>query len=157
MAGSDTRFNAAKFRNGIRFATQMGFPEDSSKQFTWHWTPKRTYARPDSGGFPLEWKAIEVTSEVDVTDLIVDVAVSFKALGSATRIGGTAAGIFDVASITATLLDEDFATILAHGSGNLPDEATVEGTVYVVQIWKPPVGLFDVTIYQAILQATDET
>lgn len=157
MAGSDTRFNAAKFRNGIRFAMQMGFPEDTSKQFTWHWTTKRTYLKPDSGGFPLEFKQSQIDTQVDVDDLVVDVAVSYTQTTSASRIGGTELGVFDVASITATLLDTDYATLLDHGDDVLPDQATVDGNLYIVQNWRPPVGLFEVTIYQANLQAVDET
>lgn len=157
MAGTDTRFNATKFRNGIKFAMEMAFPDDESKRFTWHWTPERTFKKADSGGFPLEFKQSQVATEVDVSDFIVDVACKFTAVGSQSRVGGTEMGIFDLATIEATLLDNDYDTLKAHGDGRLPDQATVDGNLYIVQIWKPPVGLFEVTIYQAVLQAQDET
>lgn len=157
MSGTDTRFNATKFRNGIKFAMEMAFPEDSSKRFTWHWTPERTYHKPDSGGFPLEFKQSQVATEVDISDFIVDVACKFTAVGSNSRVGGTELGVFDIASIEATLLDTDYEALKAHGNGRLPDQAMVDGSIYTVQIWKPPLGLFDVTIYQAILQAQDES
>lgn len=157
MAGEDTRFSATKFRDGIRFAMRMGFPEDETRRFTWHWTTERTFNKQDSGGFPLEWTTSQVTNEVNVADLVVDVAVTFKPVGTTTRVGGSAIGVFDAAAIIATLLDEDYEELLAHGDGRLPDQATVDGALYVVQMWPPALGLFEVTIYQAILQAVDET
>lgn len=157
MAGTDTRFNATRFRNGIKFAMEMAFPDDETKRFTWHWTTKRTYTKQDSGDFPFEWNQSQVASEPTIDDLQVDVAVKFQPVGSESRVGGTDLGIFDLATIQATLLDTEYETILDHGDGRLPDQATVDGSVYVVQMWQPPLGLFEVTIYQVLLQAVDET
>lgn len=157
MAGSDPRFDSAKFRDAIHFAMRMAFPEDVSRQITWHWTPSRTYDNADSGGFPLKWDAANVVSEVDVDDLIVDCVVKFAVAGNTTRVGGTALGIMDIANATVTLLDVDHDALVVHGNGVFPDQAVLDGNVYVVQIVAPPYALFDVTVWDVYLQAIDES
>jgi hypothetical protein len=157
MAGTDSRFNATKFRNGIRFAMAMGFPEDTEKQITWQWTPRRTFKKHDSGGEPFEWTSSQVNTEVDVTDMVVDCAVKFATSSSSTRVGGTALGIMDIASATVTLLDEEHDALMAHGNGVFPDKALMDGATYMVQITAPPYGLFEVTVYDVYLQAVDES
>ena len=157
MAGTDSRFNATLFRDSVRFAMQMGFPQDSAQQITWRWTPNRSYLKPDSGGFPFEWAPAQIDTEVDVTDFIVTCAVEFKPTGGATRVGGTELGIMDVATAIVTLLDTDYDALLAHGNNIFPDLAVLDGNVYVPQIKGPPQGLFSVTVYSVYLQAIDES
>lgn len=156
MAGTDSRFSATKFRDGIRFAMEMGFPEDTAQQVTWQWRTERTFSKADSGGEPFTWTSGEVTSTTTVSDLIVDCAVKFNTVGGTSRVGGTGLGIFDTAKIEVTMLDTDWDVLLAHG-GRVPDQAVVDNTIYVVQFVAPPVGLFDVTIYQIFLNAIDES
>lgn len=157
MAGSDSRFNAAKFREGIRFAMEMGFPQDEAKQITWRWTPRRTYQKPDSGGSPFDWQASQVVTERDIEDYIVLCAVEFQPASGATRVGGTALGVFDLATAKVTLLDVDYDDLLDHGNGEFPDEAYMDGNRYATQLQAPPMGLLEVTVYQVLLQAPDET
>lgn len=157
MAGTDSRFDATKFRNAIKFAMQMGFPDETTKQITWHWTPIRTFLHADSGGLPLKWDAANVVTETDVADMIVDCAVKFAESGNTTRVGGTGLGIMDLASATVTLLDVDYDALLVHGDGVFPNQAVLDENVYVVQIVAPPYGLFDVTVWDVYLQAIDES
>ncbi len=157
MAGTDSRFDSAKFRSAIKFAMRMGFPEETIQQITWHWNPNRVFKKTDSGGFPLDWAASQVQSESDISDVIVDCAVKFVPVGGGTRIGGTELGVFDVASAVVTLLDVDHDALVAHGNNDFPDTATMDGDLYIVNFTAPPYGLFDVIIYDVHLQAVDET
>lgn len=157
MAGTDPRFPAGKFRDAIQFAMNMGFPGDTQQQLTWRWTTTRQFSKEDSGGLPFEWKADQVVGSTVVTDMIVPCAVSFKPPTGATRVGGTALGIMDIASATVTLLDVDRNDLFAHGGDVLPDQVVMDGNIYVVQIWGPPYGLFDVTLYDIYIQAIDES
>ena len=157
MAGTDPRFPSAKVRAGLKFAMQMAFPEDSAQQITWQWTIKRDFKKQDSGGFPFEWTSSQVQSQTVITDKIVDCAVQTKAPAGTTRVGGTTMGIMDIASATVTLLDVDYDALVAHGLGDFPDQAVMDGAVYVVQTKGPPEGLFDVTVYSIYLQAIDES
>lgn len=157
MAGTDPRFNATQFRDAIRFAMTMGFPAETSKQITWQWDTAREFSRPDSGGFPLEWTAANVESFSDVSDIIVDCAVEYTAVGGASRVAGTELGIMDVSNAKVTLLDVDYDVLLGHGGGVFPNKASVDGNIYEVQFIAPPFGLFEVTVYSVALQAIDET
>lgn len=155
MAGSDSRFNATKFRNGIKFAMEMAFPEDSNQQITWSWIPQRVFRKADSGGMPFDWSPTSLVSETDVSDFVVDCAVKFASATSTSRVGGTALGVFDPATAQVTMLDLDYDRLVAHGGGKFPDQAFIDGTRYEVQLIAPPVGLFEVTIYDIYLQAVD--
>lgn len=156
MAGTDSRFNAAQFRSAIKFAMQMGFPNETEKQITWEWTTERTYLKNDSGGYPYEWDQSEVTSTTAITPMIVDCAVKFQPQGSTTRVGGTELGIFDTANMVVTMLDTDYDLLLAHGT-TFPDKATVDNAIYIVQLIGPPFALFEVNVYEIYLQAIDES
>lgn len=156
MAGSDSRFDATKFRDGIHFAMRMGFPEDTEKQITWQWDTERTFTRHDSGNEPFEWKAAEIVTETDITDLTVLCAVKFATSANSTRVGGTALGVMDLSNATVTMLDEEYDALLAHGNGSFPDKAIMDDAIYQVQITAPPYGLFEVTVYDILLQAVDE-
>lgn len=155
MAGSDSRFNADQFRSAIRFAMQMGFPEDEDKRITWQWDLLRQFVSQDSTGSPWEFKASEVVSEAPVTDLIVNCAVRFHPAGRNST-DGSPLGVLDVASATVTLLDEEFDELVAHGGGRFPNKAQLDEATYEVQYIAPPYGLFEVTVYDVILAAIDE-
>lgn len=157
MAGTDSRFNATKFRDGIRFAMQMGFPEDEQKGLAWRWTTKRTFTTTDSGDLPLVWDDTQVVQSTAPSDMIVDCAVAFAQGGGQARVGGTSLGVMDIAQVTVTLLDTDYDALMAHGSNVFPDKAVIDGNVYIVQYVAPPIGLFEVTVYQVALGAIDET
>ena len=155
MAGTDARFDAAKFRSAIKFAMKMGFPGEVSKQITWVWNPHRIFKVEDSGGEPFEWLPVEVESETDISPLIVDGAFTFRDTGDTNRVGGTQLGVMDTANIVITLLDVDHDALFVHGKGDFPDEVHIDGTVYIVQIVAPPYALFDVTVFDVHCSTVD--
>ncbi len=156
MAGSDSRFDATEFRDAIHFAMTMGFPEDTQEQITWQWRTEREFVREDSGGEPFEWSASQVVSENEISDMIVRCALKFETGSGGQRVGGTVLGVMDTSNATVTLLDEEYDALLEHGDGNFPDQAVIDNAVYQVQFIKPPTGLFEVTVYEVLIQAIDE-
>lgn len=156
MAGSDSRFDPTKFRDAIHFAMRMGFPEDTQQQVTWHWNVQREFIRADSGGEPYEWSASQVVGETDISDIIVNCALKFADTAGGSRVAGTSLGIMDVANATVTLLDDEYDALLAHGSGKFPNQALIDDAIYQVVFIKPPQGLFEVTVYEVLIQAIDE-
>ncbi len=155
MAGSDSRFDAAKVRSALHFAMSMAFPGDTSKQITWLWKPSRTFNKTaDSGGQPFDWTAADIKTEVDIEPMTVLCALNFKLDNSPARVGGTALGIMNVASGTVTMLDVDHDALVAHG-GRFPDQAKWDDGIYNVQITAPPYALFDMTVWDVYIQAPD--
>ena len=152
MASStDTRaagFNAAEFRDAIKFAMHMGLPETESERATFRWNVERTFTVSDAGGVPFE-KGRTPCTEVEHADGLVDVAVEF------TNIRGTeatnAVGQFNTARAVITVLDEDYALI--EGANMV----LLGGNTYDIKFVRPPVGLFAVTVYQLDCEARDET
>lgn len=157
MAGTDRRFNATRFREGIKFAMQMGFPDQTAQQITWRWTTERTFSKADSGGNPYTWASSQVTDTTVLTDLIVDCAVKFQPVGAGTRVAGTAIGTFDQSTVEVTMLDTDWDLLMAHSDDRLPNQAVIDDNIYHVLFVGPPLGLFDVTVYQLFLAAVDES
>lgn len=155
MAGSDARFNAAQFRESIKFAMRMGLPTETSERPTFRWIPERTYSTPDSAGFPLDWNDTP-TSSVAPTDFRCDCVVEFASATAINVTTGTGLGQFDVTRGVLTILDEDWADVLEHGD-RIPDQVVIDGNTYVVKFVGPPLGLFEVTIYQVNIEALDES
>lgn len=156
MAGTDSRFSATRFREGITFAMTMGFPDQAAQQITWQWLTERTFSKADSGGDPFTWTSGQVTSTTTITDLIVNCAVKFVPAGGTSRVGGTSLGVFDTTHLEVTMLDTDWDLLIAHGT-RFPDQAIIEDNIYKVQYVAPPIGLFNVTVYQIFLNAIDES
>jgi len=155
MAGTDSRFDAAGFREAIKFAMRMGAPTALSEQVKFRWVPVRTYTTDDAAGFPLSWTDSPLTN-VAPADLAADVAIEFATASSLSVSSGTSIGHFDTTRGVVTILDVDWTVVLAHG-GRTPDQVTIDGNVYVVRFVGPPLGLFDVTIYQLNIEALDES
>lgn len=152
MAGmSDPRasvFNAAKFRDAIKFAMHLGLPDDTSERATFMWTPQKTYGATDAAGRPYNWTATP-TSVVTHDDVQIDVAIEFHRYSAGE--GNTSVGEFHTTSVTLTVLDEDYA--LVQGA----DKVLLGGNTYTVEYVAPPIGMFDVTVYQVYLKAEDES
>lgn len=146
MAGSNSGFDADGFREGIRFAMTMGLPEDESQRATFYFAPARTLdGKIDSNDLPLDWAADIVD---DDTPDPVTVPVAFEMDSRANE--QTAAGRFDTPTVTITVLDEDYADI--EGASY----CVIGDATYDIEFVGPPLGLFDVTIYQLFLRARDE-
>lgn len=152
MAGTtDSRaagFNAAAFRDAIRFAMNMGLPNATEERATFKWNTVRTYTTADPAGSPYDYTATPATS-VAHADVAIPVAVEFSARPAGSR--DTSVGQFDSSRAVITVLDEDYALIVG------ADQVLLGGNTYEIQFVGPPVALFDVTIYQIYCDARDES
>ncbi len=147
MAGTDSRFNATKFRDAIHFAMSMGTPTKPVEKAIFQWTPKREFAAPDSGNRPYNWTATPVVEDVH-PDVQVLCAVAFS---GSDGFDGTAVGTFDRARATLTLLDEEYEKVKG------ANQVLLGGNKYEILYTAPPTGLFDVTVYSMFAQAIDES
>lgn len=150
MAGSDVRFDAAAFRTNIRFAMTMGLPNTSAEKATFQWTVRRTFNKGDTGGQPFDWSAT-ATATTTHPDVQIPVAVEFGDQGQ----DSTNVGTFDMARAIITVLDEDFALIVIDGV--MADKVLLGGNTFMIDYVAPPLGLFDVTVYQLHCKAPDES
>lgn len=141
-------FNAEAFRAAIRSTMQMGLPNAVPERATFQWKVERTYARPDPSQNPYEWTETPSTTTTHA-DVQIPVAIEFSARPAGTV--DTVVGQFDTARVTITVLDEDFALI--EGA----DYVQLGENTYVIDFVGPPMGLFDVTVYQLFATAVDET
>jgi hypothetical protein len=150
MAGTDTRFDAAQFREAIQFAMSMGSPAETADQVTFRWNTKDDYAsdEEDNTGRPWDWTSTP-TADNSVDDVILtNVAVEYRSgLGDLTS---KAIGQFDNPAAVVTVLDEDYASIVG------ADEVLLGQNTYVID-YVTQVGLFEVDVYQIHTTARDES
>lgn len=142
-----TAFDADAFRTAIKNTMKMGAPTDASERATFIWTTVKTFSRADSGGKP--WTKDATAATVVTHDPVqVDVAVEF--IPRATIASGTPMGAFESPRAVITVLDEDYALI--EGA----NKVLLGGNSYTIDYIAPPVGLFDVTVYEIHCSAIDE-
>ena len=141
-------FDAAAFRDSIQFAMNMGLPQTASERVTFRWTPEKDYAIEDPGGNPYDYTATPTSTNAPA-DVQVDAAVEF--VTRTTLSGGTPVGEFNTPRAVITLLDVDYAEV--EGA----DQVLLGGNTYKVDFIAPPIGLFEVTIYQIHCSAMDES
>lgn len=151
MAGTtDPRaaaFDATAFRDGIRFAMNMGLSQAVEDRPTFRWTTKKSYSVEDTTGQPFDLSARPAVTETH-EDVQIPVAIEFV---NATASVGTSLGLFQNVTVVLTVLDEDY--VLVEGA----DMVLMGGDTYRVNYVAPPIGLFDATIYQIYVQAGDES
>lgn len=140
-------FDAAKFRDAIKFAMNMGLPPTEAHRATFRWKTVRTFAAADSGGKPFTKTATAVTT-VSHDDVQIDCAVEFVA--RATLSGGTPLGDFDTPRAKITVLDVDHPAIVG------ATEVLLGGNTYRIDFTEPSVGLFGVEVYTIHCSAIDE-
>lgn len=162
MAGTDSGFSAAAFREAIEFAMVMGLPQSEDERATFHFKPdttayyrngERLYPdgtdsnepRTDKNGNPLD-STIRVKQEAP-EPVRVPVAVEFNPTNTDER----PVGAFRNTRVRITALDEHWPDI--------KDAIEVElgGDMYVISYHHPPVGLFEVTVYTMECVARSET
>lgn len=148
MASTNPAFNAANFRNVIRTTMTMGLPGATADRATFRWTTQHTYAKHDSAGVPFDLSASPVTTTTHA-DVQVPVAWEFQALRAASS--DNAIGEFDTARAVLTLLDEDYALVAG------ADLVLLGQNTYDIEFVAPPIGLFEVTVYQLYCRARDES
>lgn len=148
-------FNASRFRTAIRNTMTMGMPNANADKATFRWTPRNTYnpQDPEHDPYTFTQAAINTWSHADV---VVPVAWEFSARPSASL--ETTVGEFDMSRVVITMLDVDFATISGvQATPVLPDLVLLGGNTYIIEFVAPPVGLFDVDVYQIYCIARDES
>lgn len=143
MAGSDPNFDATAFRAAIRSTMQLGAPSNVADQATFRWNKAKTFAQQDSTGMPYDWTSTPLT-DVEQPDVKVPVAVQFTA-GASYNNG---VGSFTASKVVLTVLDVDFA--LVQGA----DQVLIGQRVFNILFYGPPVGLFDVTVYEIHAEGT---
>ena len=151
MAGTtDPRaaaFNADAFRDAIRFSMTLGLPQAEQLRATFRWSAVKNYQIEDPEGLPYNFNSTP-TEVVDTPDDVqVPVAVEF-AEGS---MEGNSVGEFISSKAILTILDIDYS--LVEGA----DTVLLGGGKYKIDFVAPPIGLFDVTIWQLYLTALDES
>lgn len=139
-------FNAAAFRQAITSTMQMGLPNDESERATFRFLGSKSYEAEDSAGHPFNWLA-EPVDQTEDRDVQVPVAVQFEARPATSM--DTGIGQFDSPRGTVTVLDVHFQQVKG------ADLMLFDGNKWTIEYWLPPIGLFDVTIYQAIVTAKD--
>lgn len=148
MAGTNPSFDAALFRQAIRDTMIMGLPNATQEKPTFRWSPEKTFTTADPAGAPYDFTASPVTT-VAPADVQVPVAVEFSARPANSI--ETGMGEFDASRVIITALDEDYALIQG------ADQVILGGNTYDVQFVGPPIGLFEVTVYQIFAIARDES
>lgn len=152
MAGTDSRFDASAFRDAIHFAMTMGLPNTTSERATFHWLPEPTFHQPDASGNPFTWDSTPVTNPTFV-DVLVPVAVEFKVKAAGDTLA-TRIGEFDTPHVVITILDTDYPSLTQNS--RFADQVLLADATYNIEYVHPPIGLFDVTIYQLDAKAVDE-
>lgn len=148
MAGTNEAFDAGTFRDSIRFAMTMGAPNAVNDRATFIFPKTRTFPTGtslDSEGEPFDPTIAPVI--VQPPSVQVPIAFEFKKEASPEEVP---VGSFRNTRIEITILDEDYETIKE------AEEVMLGGDTYLIAYVKPPLGLFDVTIYQMIAYARDE-
>lgn len=162
MAGEDPLgiFDADTTVDDLRAAMLMGLPDNEDLRPVFHFPRLRTFDRTDAGGQPLDWSAAPVTDTDDdpgeprtVTcgedeDQIVCVWEAGGGRGG-TQSNETPFGDFDTERLVISLFEVDRAKI----DGFVK---VVIGTQdYTPQFELPPVSLYDMTLFQIVVQAVD--
>lgn len=152
MAGSHPAFDPANFRTQIRAAMTMGLPTASSERATFKWSIDRTFAvETAASGVPFDLGAVPVTVDAPAD---VQVACAVEALSSSGDSKDTPVGSFDLTKIRLTLLDEDYALIFS--GTRRADMVQLDDAIFDIDYVAPPLGLFEVTVFQVYATARDE-
>lgn len=148
MAGSNPAFNPNEFRTNIINTMNMGLPTDTSLRPTFRWRTERTYSVADPGGNPYDFTA-PATSTTAHADVQIPCAVQF--VSTRTNDEGTVFGVFNSPRVILTVLDTHFPDV------DGATEVVLGGNTYQIEYVEPPIGLFEVTVYQIHAQAKDES
>lgn len=145
MSGSNPAFNAAVFRTNIKAAMQMGAPTATQDRVTFRWTSEKTYAFDDAANHPYSWTATPQTT-TSHADVKVDVAVEFPGTDPHEF---TSVGEINATKIIVTVLDEDYDDIQG------ADVIVYGQRTFNIDFVAPPLGLFEVTVYQIYASSED--
>lgn len=138
MASSTPQFDPEVFRTNIHFAMTMGQPTNVPDQVTFRWSPTKTGTGPsDPGGVPYD-----LTQPATIVNPHPDVVVPCAVRFTPGAIEDTPIGEMDPTKMVLTLLDVDFAQVIG------ADTVLYGQHPYSVDFVAPPLGLFQVTVYE---------
>ena len=146
MAGVNSEFNAAEFREAIQFAMTMGAAVDAGERASFHFPSQLVYTAPADGeDVPFDPAATVTSNTPDPVQ--VNCAIDyFDAENQPTSFG-----LLSPTRLTITLLDEDYELVKD------ASYVVVHGDRYNYRRTEPPAGLFDVGIYTMHFTAQNET
>ncbi len=149
MAGSYPGFNATQFREAILFAMNMGTPTETEQRAMFYWTPRKEFPVSD-GDAPFDWTDTP-SSTIAPDPVEIPCAIEYGASSSQ----GTPLGTIDPATGEITVLDQHYPSLFDDDDVRA-DLVVIDGATYVIEYEKPPIGLFDATVHQFVIQAQDE-
>jgi hypothetical protein len=142
-------FDSAAFRDGIALAMQMGMPEIESERVTFIFKPKYTYENQDPEGNPYDWTTPAATEIGEYREVQIPVAMEFVARTSQGR--DTSMGFLLPSHVEIYIMDTHINEVRD------ADELLIDGDLYRISAWPPPIGLFDFTLYPLLCEAVDES
>lgn len=153
-SGASSGFSATEFRDNIHFAMTMGMPGVVSEQVTFKWDRVQEFNPEDHAHRPYDFTQPTTTDEPGNPDepdgsLVVTCAIEFTPRNSSGV--ENQVGAFNAPRVVITLLDEEYD--LVHDA----DWVLIDGNRYNLEYVAPPIGLFDVTVYQMHATAADES
>lgn len=150
MAGNNSNFPPAKFRDAITQAMTMGLPPDPADRATFRFKRERTYARPDPKGMPYNLRQAPLTDN-QTPDVQVPVAVAIPTRSTISMVDTPSGEINDDVRVVITVLDTYYPQVKD------ATEVLLGGNTYKIDYWGPPVGLFSVEVFQVFLTSLDES
>lgn len=148
MAGSNPAFDPEVFRQAIRSTMVMGLPPTESDRATFIWDRVTDFAVKDPKGRPYNWTASPTVEEThDEVQIACAVEFAARPAGSV----DTTLGQFDISRAVITILDEDYEEIVG------ATHVKLGGNLYLIDFVAPPLGLFEVQVYQLYASAVDES
>lgn len=163
MAGQDPTgaFDAEEFRSNIRAVMLLGMPADQEQRPIFLFPRERTYDVEDKSGQPFDWTIPPATDTDDLPgepkvvkcgEASTEVLCAWEAAGGrgGTQSNETPFGDFDTERLVFTILDVDFGKIDGF------DRVQMGDSIYRYQFEEPRTGLYEVTVHQLVVAATDE-
>jgi hypothetical protein len=142
-------FNADTVRDAIQFAMQLGMPDKTNERVKFVFEPVTTFDRQDPAGNPYEWTAPPATTTGEYREVEVPVAMEFISRTSQGR--DTTMGYLLPSHVEIYIMDIHIDEVKDANYVLIDDDR------YQITAWPPPIGLFDFTLYPALLEAVDES
>ena len=146
MAGANSGFDAAAFREGIAFAMELGAPPIAEERALFHFPNQLVYnGGVDGANVPFDPASTVTNTSPD--PVRVDCAIEyFDAENQPTNFG-----LLAPSRISVTLLDVDYVKVKGCAY------VVVGGDRYDYRRTEPPLGLFDVGVYIMHFASPSET
>lgn len=154
MAGTDSRFDAAKFRDAIHFAMSMGKPNATQDQLTFMWSNRQTFERQGPPSAPFDWTDTPATSH---TWGPVTVPAAFELQYRQAETIATPLGNFDEPLLTVTILDTDYPLIFDDEGVRANQIALPDRGLFEILFEAPPVALFEVTVHTLYAKSLEQS